>query len=278
MTPLAGLSQDSANRLPLGWLAALSGAALLHAAVAFYFWWQPESQLALEPAAAPQVFEISMVAAPVAPATELPIDRQQQQSSPPPQMRSQTQVQKTQEKQVPVEATKSEIVLPQQQDQEELETPEPAEETPEENQQPAQQQNSAGDASGEQFVEESSAPLTIETREAEVASAPQVGALNEHQIQAKLTWHNRLQAHLERRKRYPRSARMRYQQGVPWVRFTMNRKGEVLEVSLSRPSGHTALDREVVALVKRAEPLPPPPDDVSGDPITMEVPVEFFIR
>jgi protein TonB len=71
---------------------------------------------------------------------------------------------------------------------------------------------------------------------------------------------------------------MRLQQGVPWVRFTMNRQGKVLNAELYRASGHTALDREVVALVKRAEPLPPPPDDVTGDPLTMAVPVAFFIR
>ncbi|UTW48257.1 energy transducer TonB [Bacterioplanoides sp. SCSIO 12839] len=276
MTPLAGLQHEASYKRHLGWISALAGAVFLHAALAFYFWWQPESSRTLAPAAAPQVFEISMVAAPVAPATELPIDQQQQQSSPPPQVRSQAKVQKTQEKQVKVEATQSEIVLPQ--DQEELETPEKAEETPEENQQPAQQQNNSGDASGEQFVEQSSAPLTMETREAEVASAPQQGALNEQQVQAEMSWQNRLQAHLERRKRYPRAARMRQQQGVPWVQFTMDRQGKVLEAKLYRASGYNALDREVVALVKRAEPLPPPPEAVPGDPLTMAVPVEFFIR
>jgi protein TonB len=71
---------------------------------------------------------------------------------------------------------------------------------------------------------------------------------------------------------------MRFQQGVPWVRFTMNRQGKVLNAELYRASGHTALDREVVALVKRAEPLPPPPYDVFGDLLTMAVPVAFFIR
>jgi protein TonB len=32
-----------------------------------------------------------------------------------------------------------------------------------------------------------------------------------------------------------------------------------------------------VALVRRADPLPEPPDEITGETITLTVPVEFFL-
>ena len=71
---------------------------------------------------------------------------------------------------------------------------------------------------------------------------------------------------------------MRLQQGVPWVRFSMDRDGKVLDVQLYRASGHAALDREAVALLYRAEPLPKPPSHMSDAQLTMVVPVQFYIQ
>lgn len=92
------------------------------------------------------------------------------------------------------------------------------------------------------------------------------------------TWQSRLLAHLERRKRYPAEARARRLQGVAQVRFTMDRSGRVLSAALERSSGHAALDREALALLQRAQPLPPPPPETTGDRLTLTVPVEFFTR
>ena len=92
------------------------------------------------------------------------------------------------------------------------------------------------------------------------------------------TWQGRLLAHLERRKRYPAEARARRLEGVAHVRFTMDRQGRVLSVVLERSAGHAALDREALALLQRAQPLPAPPPETPGERITLTVPVEFFIR
>lgn len=73
-------------------------------------------------------------------------------------------------------------------------------------------------------------------------------------------------------------AKLRGQQGIPWVSFTMDREGNVLDVTLFKPSGIATLDQEVIELVRRAEPLPAPPNTVTGDPISMAVPVAFFIH
>ena len=95
---------------------------------------------------------------------------------------------------------------------------------------------------------------------------------------AKPTWEGAVLAALNRKKRYPREASFRRQQGVPWIRFVLNRGGKVLSSTLERSSGVRVLDDEAVNLPRRAEPLPKPPEEVKGDTIELVVPVEFFLR
>lgn len=101
--------------------------------------------------------------------------------------------------------------------------------------------------------------------------APQVST-------GKPTWEGLVLGALNKVKRYPREAMFRRQQGVPYIRFVMNREGKVLSVRLERSSGFRPLDDEAVALPKRAQPLPKPPEDVKGDTLELVVPVEFFLR
>lgn len=92
------------------------------------------------------------------------------------------------------------------------------------------------------------------------------------------TWQGLVLGRLNQFKRYPGEAQARRQQGVPWIRFVMDRDGKVLSVRLERASGYASLDREALALPRRAQPLPKPPDDVTGDSVELVVPVEFFLR
>ncbi len=92
------------------------------------------------------------------------------------------------------------------------------------------------------------------------------------------SWQGRLLSHLERHKRYPRSAQARRQEGVAQVRFTIDRDGNVLSVRLDRSSGVPSLDEETVEMVRRASPLPAPPEEMAKDRIELVVPVQFFIR
>jgi protein TonB len=94
----------------------------------------------------------------------------------------------------------------------------------------------------------------------------------------KPTWERLVLGALNKVKRYPRGAMLRRQQGIPWIRFVMNRKGDVLSVQLAQSSGFLALDDEAVALPARAAPLPEPPETVPGLTLELVVPVEFFMR
>lgn len=98
------------------------------------------------------------------------------------------------------------------------------------------------------------------------------------QSTAKPTWEGAVLAALNKAKRYPREASSRRQQGVPYIRFLMDRDGKVLSSRLERSSGFAVLDDEAVSLPRRAAPLPKPPDDVVGNTIELVVPVEFFMR
>lgn len=93
-----------------------------------------------------------------------------------------------------------------------------------------------------------------------------------------LSFRDRLLGHLQRYKRYPRAAQARGRQGVPYIRFTMNREGQVLASALERGSGHEALDAEALALVVRAQPLPTFPEELAGDTLEIVVPIEFRLR
>ena len=98
------------------------------------------------------------------------------------------------------------------------------------------------------------------------------------QSDAAPTWQGKVLTALNRAKRYPRAASARRQQGVPYIRFVMDREGKVLSVQLERTSGFRVLDEAALALPKRAQPLPPPPDEIEGETIELVVPVEFFMR
>jgi protein TonB len=90
-------------------------------------------------------------------------------------------------------------------------------------------------------------------------------------------WSGLVLGRLEQFRRYPAEARRSRQEGVCYVRFTIDRQGHVLASSLDRTSGYALLDREAVALVRRADPLPAPPAEIEGETISLTVPVEFFL-
>ena len=110
------------------------------------------------------------------------------------------------------------------------------------------------------------------------APAPAAPAPSAAPSRAVPTWQGRLLSHLERHKRYPRAAQARRQEGVAQVRFVIDREGNVLSVQLDRSSGVSALDEETVEMVRRASPLPAPPEEMAKDRIELVVPVQFFIR
>jgi periplasmic protein TonB len=80
--------------------------------------------------------------------------------------------------------------------------------------------------------------------------------------------------HLQRFKRYPADAHGAT--GTVLVRFALSRTGEVLSSEVSKSSGNSALDREALDILRRANPFPPFPAAKPGRQENYVAPVNFF--
>jgi protein TonB len=106
-------------------------------------------------------------------------------------------------------------------------------------------------------------------------AAPMPG-LSSRNSDALPNWKTQLVAKLERSKRYPSEARG--DQGIAQLAFSVDRQGGVHNARIVRSSGSSVLDHETLALVQRAQPLPPPPPEVSGAQIPIVVPIRYNAR
>jgi protein TonB len=95
---------------------------------------------------------------------------------------------------------------------------------------------------------------------------------------ARANWQARLVGWLARYKRYPRVAEEQRQEGTVYLHFTMDRGGHVLSARVQRSSGFPLLDEEVLALIRRAQPLPALPPEMAVARIELVVPVAFKVR
>jgi len=87
-------------------------------------------------------------------------------------------------------------------------------------------------------------------------------------------WQSDLLRHLAKFKRYPEDARRRGMQGVNRLRFVVDAQGQVLSYKLEGGSGSPSLDRATLEMIRRAQPLPPPPaEDLNNG--TLEVVAPF---
>lgn len=126
------------------------------------------------------------------------------------------------------------------------------------------------------IMQDTKAQAAIQTsKRAKQLSAPNRGRMSRQTMKARMSWIQLLFAHIDQFKQYPRKAKRLGIQGTPKVEFTMNRQGQVLALKLLQSSGNQELDAEALAMIKRAQPLPEPPKNVSGEPIVLSVPLLF---
>ena len=121
-------------------------------------------------------------------------------------------------------------------------------------------------------------PEPIDAPEAPTAAAPTDGELSLNNKQSRATWQSALFNHLARHKRYPRLAKRNREEAIILVRVIIDRNGSVISSHLERPSEFTALNKEALSLITRAQPLPPPPPEIEGKTIEFVIPVEFSLR
>jgi TonB family protein len=116
------------------------------------------------------------------------------------------------------------------------------------------------------------APPSSETlTEAPKSVAPTPGT-GESERRARQTWERELQAHVKKNLHYP-SDRTGTAHAVIAVEF--DRTGHVLSTSIAQSSGDASFDREAIAMMRRADPVPRPPPVVADNGLRFTLPVEF---
>lgn len=111
----------------------------------------------------------------------------------------------------------------------------------------------------------------------ETAAAP----LNSEGAAGKLqaSWQGLVQSHLARFRRYPDDARRRSRAGEVWVQFTLDGEGRLLASRMLSGSGTVSLDREALAMLRRADPLPPPPAAMQRQGrVSVSLPIHFDLN
>ncbi|MCF2907581.1 TonB family protein [Pseudoalteromonas sp. DL2-H2.2] len=289
MSLLAGPSYTQHTQQRRKWVFAITAALILHLLIALALLWHAPKKLTPPPASSPTTFEVSIVSASnqvqnqdlQGPQQEESTAAQPKQTEPQPKVQQQpdTQVKPLASTESPVKVAKPQEAPKEQKQPDTKPIPKP----PKKEQlitqkEPEPTKPKIPDDTQSSQNSSKSSPASAQAKASQNTSAKQQGAQNNSHVQAEMQWRGQVQAYLERRKRYPRSAKIRAQQGAPWVKFSIDRQGNVLSVSLYRASGIAALDDEAIALVNRAAPLPAPPESVAGNPITMAVPIAFFIK
>lgn len=97
-------------------------------------------------------------------------------------------------------------------------------------------------------------------------------------VEAMATWQADLLMHIERHKRYPQQARRRGMEAVIYVQVIIDREGRVVQHQLIEASQYKSLNREVLALITRAQPLPVPPAEFGDEVVEFVVPIRFSLK
>lgn len=103
-----------------------------------------------------------------------------------------------------------------------------------------------------------------------VPSAPDAGALR--------AYGETLVRAFDKKKSYPRLARMRNWQGTTQLKLRIGSDGKLQDLSVARSSGFEVLDAAAVHMVQDSLPLPEPPELLRDRELTLTVPIVFKLE
>ena len=127
------------------------------------------------------------------------------------------------------------------------------------------------------------APLPVEKPPEKVHDSPPPAPVTAQRVKGgapkvEPSWETSLMRQLQRVKRYPRLAQSLKEDCVVLLSFSLDRAGHVLAHSIARTSGHSELDNEVMAMIMRADPLPPFPASMPQARVDLTVPIRFVAQ
>jgi periplasmic protein TonB len=131
-------------------------------------------------------------------------------------------------------------------------------------------------ASTESVAAEATAtPSTEAIQEGPRSVAPAQGT-GESAQRVRASWQKELIAHLDKHKRYP--AERLQKSAEILVSFVLDRTGHVLSTSIVKGSGDAAFDQAALAMVRKSDPVPPPPPLVADEGLNFTLPVIFRVK
>jgi periplasmic protein TonB len=128
-------------------------------------------------------------------------------------------------------------------------------------------------ASQESVAQEATARQTLEdAREANASTSPNIGIGKDKGMLA-AKWAQQISAYFELHKRYPkvqkgRSAKVK-------ISLVLNRLGKVLSVGVLETSGDPLYDEAAISMIRRSDPVPRPPAELTDDQFNYSLDVNF---
>jgi periplasmic protein TonB len=124
-------------------------------------------------------------------------------------------------------------------------------------------------------AEATATPSTEAIPQAPRSVAPAQGT-GESARRVRVTWQKELIAHLDKHKRYPPERSQKSAEIL--VSFVLDRMGHVLSASIVKGSGDPAFDQAALAMVRKSDPVPPPPPLVADEGLNFTLPVIFKVK
>lgn len=125
-----------------------------------------------------------------------------------------------------------------------------------------------------------SAPASVPAAEAVTAAKPAPAAAPAVDVAAEAisAYRRQLTELFARPHEYPRIAALRGWEGEVRLRVKVARKGNLLGVQLDRSSGYEVLDRDALAMLEGYGKLPPLPDALDSNEISVVVPINYKLK
>lgn len=82
---------------------------------------------------------------------------------------------------------------------------------------------------------------------------------------------------IEQHKKYPRAAKRMRQQGIAYVKFTINMDGTIRHISLAKKCRHAKLNRAALDILKKIGAFAPIPKELGERYLSLTVPIKYKI-
>ncbi|HZP76721.1 MAG TPA: energy transducer TonB [Pseudolabrys sp.] len=108
-----------------------------------------------------------------------------------------------------------------------------------------------------------------------VESAPARTRPSAYSINA---WKGGIVQRIIRERRYPQAARAQNESGKVTVAFLLDRSGNIVRSSVMHSSGHSSLDEEALAMIRRAAPFPAAPPGLPDRDLSCSIQIPFVLQ